>query len=313
MDSQTTCGQYVAAISGKPSMFRRRSYVCSLALVVCLAASCSTQTTSDSADSALEATTTTTEEETTTTTEEDLREVVIKSFQKKLNRYMDKSRINLQELSDILRRNEVFGELFEQQELLLISWVETKICEDFAIADFFANTTVGGQRKDEVIQDLLEIDTAKWPDVVYTFTLTSFTDIDTRSVKKNAARLTDIFSLSPDKRCTGTLKTGPELERSQSFTTGNFPGAPANGFDTYNYVQFGNGPERFARSVSLIILEPANSAVSIVVTAFNLRTQTGSKVTSDDMLDEIGRIARDLKTLWENKIQTDLDWLALNY
>ena len=86
-------------------MFRRRSYVCSLALVICLAASCSTQTTSDSADSALEPT--------TTTAEEDLREVVTNLFQTKLNRYMSVSRINLEEMSDILRRNEVFGVLFE--------------------------------------------------------------------------------------------------------------------------------------------------------------------------------------------------------
>ena len=305
MGGQKPSGQYVAALSGKPYMFRRRSYVCSLALVVCLAASCSTQTTSDSADTALEPT--------TTTAEEDLREAVTNLFQAKLNRYMSESRINLEEMSDILRRNEVFGELFEQEELTLISWVETKICEDFAIADFFANTTVGAKRKDEVAQDLLEVESAKWPDVIYTFTLTSFTDIDTKSVKNNAARLSDIFSLSSDKRCTGTLKTGPELERSQSFTTGNFPEVPANGFETYNYIQFGNGRDRFARSVSLMILEPANSVVSIVVTAFNLRTRAGSKVTSDDMLFEVSDIAKDLKALWKNKIQTDSDWLALNY
>lgn len=285
-------------------MFRRRSYVCSLALVICLAASCSTQTTSDSADSALEPT--------TTTAEEDLRQVVTNLFQTKLNRYMSESRINLKEMSDILRRNEVFGELFEREDFFQSS-VERKICEDFAIADFFANTTVGAKRKDEVTQDFFKFETAKWPDVMYTFILTSFTDIDTKSVKNNAARLSDIFSLSPDKRCTGTLKAGPLLDRSQSFTTGNFPEVPANGFETYNYVQFGDGPDRFARSVSLMILEPANSAVSIVVTAFNLRTGTGSKVTSDDMLYEVSNIAKDLKTLWKNKIQIDGDWLALNY
>ena len=305
MQRQLVHGQYVKATSERPSMFRRRKYVCSLALVICLAASCSTQTTSDSADSALEPT--------TTTAEENLREVVTNLFQTKLNRYMSESRINLQEMSGVLRRNEVFGELYEMEELFLISFVETKICEDFAIADLLSGTQVGAQRKDEVTQDLLQVETAKWPDVTYFFTLTSFTDVDIRSIKNNVARLSDIFSLSPDKRCTGTLKTGPELERSQGFTTGNFPEVPANGIETYNYVQFGDGRDRFARSVSLMILEPAKSAVSIVVTAFNLRTRAGSKVTSDDMLLEVSDIAKDLKTLWKNKIQADPDWLALNY
>ena len=293
MQRQLVHGQYVKATSERPSMFRRRICFYPLVLVACLAASCSTQTT--------------------TSTDEDLRVVVTKSFQTKLNRYMDSSRINLQEMSEILRRNEVFGELFEQEELFLISWVDETICEDFAIKDFFASTKVGAQRKDEVTQDLLEVETTKWPDVMYTFTLTSFTDVDTRSIKNNVARLSDIFSLSPDKRCTGALKVGPELESSQSFTTGNFPEAPANGFETFNYVQFGDGPDRFARSVSLMILEPAKSAVSIVVTAFNIRTGTGSKVTADEMLYEVGDIAKELKALWKNKIQTDPDWLALNY
>jgi hypothetical protein len=31
------------------------------------------------------------------------------------------------------------------------------------------------------------------------------------------------------------------------------------------------------------------------------------------MLYEVSDIAKDLKTLWKNKIQTDPDWLALNY
>ena len=286
-------------------MFRRRSYVCSLALVVCLAASCTTQTTSDSADSVLEPT--------TTTAEEDMREAVTKLFQTKLNRYMSESRINKQEMSDILRRNEVFGVLFETTEEFVTGWVGTNICEDFAIADFFANTTVGGRRVDAVLQDIGGLESAKIPDVIYTFALTSFTDVDTRSVKNNAARLSDIFSLSSDKRCTGMVETGPELERSSNFTTGNFPEAPAKGIETYNYVQFGDDTDRFVRSVSLMILEPANSVVSIVVTAFNVRTRAGSKVTSDDMLYEVSDIARDLKALWKNKIQIDGDWLALNY
>jgi hypothetical protein len=216
-------------------------------------------------------------------------------------------------MSDILRRNEVFGVLFEDKQKFLTPWVGTNICEDFAIADFFASTTVGAQRADEVIQDIGALETVKIPDVLYMFTLTSFTDVDTRSVKNNAARLSDIFSLSSDKRCTGIVETGPELESSTNFTTGNFPEAPAKGIETYNYVQFGDGPDRFVRSVSLMILEPANSVVSIVVTAFNLRTRAGSKVTSDDMLYEVSDIARDLKALWKNKIQIDGDWLALNY
>lgn len=287
-------------------MFRRRSYVCSLALVVCLAASCSTQTTSESADTVLEPIT-------ELMAVEAYRELVVKLFQAKLNRDMSESRINLDEMSDILRRNEVFGKVMSVDSELAeeYEFVERKICEDFAIADFFASTTIGEQRVHEVEQDLGS-DPAKYPDVKYFFTLTSFTDIDTRNVKNNIGRLSDIFSLSSDKRCTGTSKGLKGFFDSTNFTTGNFPEVPANGFETYNYVQLGEGPDQFARSVSLMILEPAKTAVSIVVTAFNLRYGEGSKVTSDDMLFEVSDITKDLKALWKNKIQTDPDWLALN-
>lgn len=304
MNNQNNCGHVITASSRKQSWFRRRSYVSSLALVVCLAASCSTQTTSDSADSALEPT--------TTTADEELRDVVMKRFQTKLY-YYPNGRPNLKEMGDVLRRNEVFGGLFIVPEEFSLSNVETKICEDFAIADLLSGTKVGAKRKVEVAQDLTKVEGAKWPDVTYVFTLIMSIDVDTTSIKNNVARLSDIFYLSPDKRCTGTLATGPELKRSQSFTTGNFPEIPGNGFETYNYVQFGDGSDRFARSVSLMILEPAQSAISIVVTAFNVRTRAGSKVTSDDMLFEVSNIAKELKTLWMNKIQTDPDWLALNY
>ena len=60
-----------------------------------------------------------------------------------------------------------------------------------------------------------------------------------------------------------------------------------------------------------MILEPAKSAVAIVVTAFNLRSSTSS-VTKDDMLDETSRIGRDIKALWKTKIESDPDWLTIN-
>ena len=60
-----------------------------------------------------------------------------------------------------------------------------------------------------------------------------------------------------------------------------------------------------------MILEPAKSAVAIVVTAFNLRSSTSS-VTTDNMLDETSRIGRDIKALWVAKIESDPDWLAIN-
>lgn len=300
------CGRFTSCV---------RHFLYLLAPVAIVAASCSSQTSGDSpaieseptwsSDSFVEL------EPTTTIAEEDLRESVINLFQTNLNRFGSSARPNMQEISDVLRTNEVFGAL--TRPIVPISFVEPIICDKHSISDLLGSSQSSAKRPDEFHHDIYGLDTVDIPDVYYIISTTSLTDIDSTQLRKYLTTLSDVFFRSSDKRCKGNLGVGPELGRSQSFTTGYFPETPANGFEIHNYVQFGDGPDQFARTLSLIILEPANSAIAIEVTAFNLRTRSGSKVTSEDMLSEITDVARDIKELWKDKIEADGDWLALNY
>ena len=250
--------------------------------------------------------------ETTTSTTENLTELAIENFQSSLMRYNSPNTPDKEELGDILRRNEVFGQLTVGN----IVSVESKICDGFTISDLLATSPVGSRKNDELFQDVTTLATADFPDVFYTITLSTLADVDTNQVKNNATRLADIFFLAPDKRCTGKVGVGMKdggFSRTTNFTTGYFPDdlKETAGVKIFNYVQGGEGNGRFARTVSLMILEPAKSAVAIVVTAFNLRSSTSS-VTKDDMLDETSRIGRDIKALWKTKIESDPDWLTIN-
>lgn len=294
------------------SCFRFFLYL--LAPVAIVASSCSSQTSGESPAIESEPTWSFVElEPTTTIAEEDLRESVINLFQTNLNRFASSARPNKQEISDVLRTNEVFGALTDQISYAPISFVEPIICDGYSISDLLGSSQSRAKRSDEFIHDIYGLDSVDFPDVYYITNTTSLTDIDSTQLRKYLTTLSDVFFRSSDKRCKGNLGVGPDLGRSQSFTTGYFPETPANGFEIHNYVQFGDGPDQFARTLSLIILEPAKSAIAIEVTAFNLRTRSGSKVTSEDMLSEITDVARDIKELWKDKIEADGDWLALNY
>ena len=252
-------------------------------------------------------------EETTTSTTENLTELAIEKFQSNLTRYDTRNIPDKEELGVILRRNEVFGQLTHGNPV----FVESKICDEFTISDLLATSPRANRRTDdELYQDVTTLASEEYPDVFYTITLSILADVDTNQVKNNATRLADIFFLAPDKRCTGRVGVGIDIgfgfPRTTNFTTGYFPDdfKETVGVEIFNYVQGGDGNWRFARTVSLMILEPAKSAIAVVVTAFNSRSSTSS-VTRDDMLLEIGQIGYEIKKLWVTKIESDPDWLTI--
>ena len=277
----------------QPRIFQRHPCY-QLALIIALTTSCTGAPTM----------------ETTTSTAENLAELAIENFQSNLMRNNSPNTPNKDEMGDILRRNEVFGQLTGSPP----EFVESKICEGFTISDLLNTSPAGRRKNDELWQDLTTLASADYPDVFYTITLSALADVDTSQVENNATRLADIFYLAPDKHCTGKIGVGiGSSSRTDDFTTAYFPDdfKETAGVRIFNYVQGSDGSGRFARTVSLMILEPAKSAVVIVVTAFNLRSSTSS-VTTDNMLDETSRIGRDIKALWVAKIESDPDWLAIN-
>ena len=245
------------------------------------------------------------------TSKENLTELAIGNFQSNLMRNNSPNTPDKDEMGDILRRNEVFGQLTGSPP----EFVESKICEGFTISDLLTTSPTGRRKNDELWQDLTTLASADYPDVFYTITLSALADVDTSQVENNATRLADLFFLAPDKRCTGRVGVGIDdgggFPRTTNFTTGYFPDdfKETVGVEIFNYVQGGDGNERFARTVSLMILEPAKSAVAVVVTAYNLLRN--SSVTKDDMLDETSRIGRDIKALWLTKIESDPDWVTI--
>jgi hypothetical protein len=215
-------------------------------------------------------------------------------------------------MGDILRRNEVFGQLTGSPP----EFVESKICEGFTISDLLTTSPTGRRKNDELWQDLTTLASADYPDVFYTITLSALADVDTSQVENNATRLADIFFLAPDKRCNGRVGVGIDdgggFPRTTNFTTGYFPDdfEETAGVKIFNYVQGGDGTGLFARTVSLMILEPAKSAVAVVVTAYNLRS-SNSSVTKDDMLLETSQIGYEIKKRWVTKIESDPDWVTI--
>jgi len=259
-----------------------------LAILVVAMTSCSTQSTSNEPDTA----------------------TTVQNFQAKLNSgTRAASRPNIEELGDILRRNEVFGQLAISSESM--DWVGPGICDDFTIPQLLTVNPDSRQKSEIIAQDFIGLKKSDVPDVYYTIKLTSLTGIDTDLLRNNISKLSDIFFRSSDKYCDGTVNVGPDLNRPQGFSSGYFPETSADNFEAHHYVQSGDGSDRFARTVSLMILEPAQSAVAVVVTAFNLRTRNSSPATINDMLDEISQVSKEINDLWKIKIQTDPDWLTI--
>lgn len=280
---------------------RRLSY--QLAFIVALTTSCSSATTEEIASS-------TTEERANTTTE-NLVELAVENFQSNLTRYNSPNTPSKEQVGNILRDNEVFGQLTEGK----IDLVESKICEGFVISDLLATTPTGSRRNLDLYQDLYGLGEANYPDVFYRFTLSAITDIDTNQLENNATKIGDFIFLASEKRCTGKagiIWEDGKFSRTTNYTTGYFPNDinESAGMKTFNYVQGGEGSGRFARTVSLVILEPARSAVAIVVTAFNIRSGS-SPVTKDDMLVETSELGKEIKRLWKSKIESDPDWLTI--
>ncbi len=290
------------ATSSQTRSFRRR-HLCKLIVIVALISSCTTQSNGENSDDL--------SKQTITSADETQKAAAIKNFQEKLDGALSPAiRPDKDEVGSILRRNEVYGLLKNGD----FDFVEPKICDEFTIADLSAGVT-GNQKTERLFQNPGEEGFAKFSDVWYIITLSTLTGVDTSQLKNNTTRLADIFFLSPDKRCTGKVGIVPidgAFSRTQNFTTGNFPATPADGLEVFNYVQYGDERDGlFVRTVSLMILEQAKSAVVIVVTAFNLKERT-TLVTSDDMLAETSQIGFDLKEFWTTKIQSDPDWLTIN-
>jgi hypothetical protein len=281
----------------------RRSHICELVAIVALVSSCTTQSNGENSEEL--------SKQTITSADENQKATAIKSFQEKFNGTLAPTiRPDKDDVGSILRRNEVYGQL----EVGDFDFLEPKICDEFTIADLSAGVT-GNQKEERLYQNIKGMTEAELPDVWYIITQSTLTDVDTSQLKTNTTRLSDIFFLSPDKRCVGKIGVSPKdgvFSRTQNFTSGNFPEAPTDGLEIFNYVQ--SGDERdglFVRTVSLIILEKTKSAVVIVVTAFNIKERTTS-VTSDDMLAETSQIGFDLKEFWTTNIQSDPDWLTIN-
>jgi hypothetical protein len=243
---------------------------------------------------------------------ENLTELAIGNFQSNLMRNNSPNTPDKDEMGDIMRRNEVFGQLTGSPP----EFVESKICEGFTISDLLTTSPTGRRKDDELWQDLTTLASADYPDVFYTITLSALADVDTSQVENNATRLADIFFLAPDKRCTGRVGVGIDdgggFPRTTNFTTGYFPDdfEETAGVKIFNYVQEGDGTGPFARTVSLMILEPAKSAIAVVVTAYNLRS-SNSSVTKDDMLLETSQIGYEIKKRWITKIESDPDWVTI--
>lgn len=246
--------------------------------------------------------------ETSVLTQRDSLELAKLNFQQKVS---DELMPDLETISEVLRKNQIYGKvlepLYEVEPL-----VEDKVCEGFTLDRLLSAGSRARRSSVSVFQDILPLELDEIPDIVYDFEFVSVVDADIDQLMSTLTEISDVFFLSPDKRCTGELVTGLVLEdmdlrEDTEFVTGFFPEVSTQNEEIVHFVQSADVARGFARAYSLFVFKPADVVLALVV----LGDVNAKRTTSDVVLEEVGRVSRAIREVWLSKVRTDSSWLEL--